>query len=118
MSEFILDDLSNKVFALMPTLPECEYSIARIDYLKINKETLNSMLEKITKEEFLRRFADAEKSIVVLSANADNSNYFEEYKNGLHAIKCGDAYIKDGRERVVVGVDGNYVELNDNASRE
>ena len=75
-------------------------------------------MEKITKEEFLKRFADAEKSIVVLSANADNSNYFEEYKNGLHAIKCGDAYIKDGRERVVVGVDGNYVELNDNAVQE
>ena len=71
-------------------------------------------MKKITKQEFLRRFADAEKSIVVLSANADNSNYFEEYKNGLHAIKCGDAYIKDGRERVVVGVDDNYVELNDN----
>lgn len=75
-------------------------------------------MKKITKQEFLRRFADAERSIVVLSANADNSNYFEEYKNGLHAIKCGDAYIKDGRERVVVGVDGNYVELNDNAVQE
>ena len=76
------------------------------------------MLEKITKEEFLKRFADAEKSIVVLGS-VDNSNYyFEEYKKGLHAIKCGDAYIKDGRERVVVGVDGNYVELNDNAARE
>ena len=75
-------------------------------------------MEKITKEEFLKRFADAERSIVVLSANADNSNYFEEYKDGLHAIKCGDAYIKDGRERVVVGVDGNYVELNDNAVQE
>jgi hypothetical protein len=72
-------------------------------------------MEKITKEEFLKRFVDAEKSIVVLNSNADNSNYFEEYKDGLHAIKCGDAYIKDGRERVVVGVDGNYVELNDNA---
>ena len=75
-------------------------------------------LEKITKEEFLKRFADAEKSIVVLGS-VDNSNYcFEEYKKGLHAIKCGDAYIKDGRERVVVGVDGNYVELNDNALQE
>ena len=91
MSEFILDDLSNKVFALMPTLPDCKYSIARIDYLKEANVVLGSV---------------------------DNSNYFEEYKKGLHAIKCGDAYIKDGRERVVVGVDGNYVELNDNASRE
>ena len=75
-------------------------------------------MEKITKEEFLKRFVDAEKSIVVLSANADNSNYFEEYKNGLHAIKCGDAYIKDGRERVVVSADGDYIELNDNAVQE
>lgn len=58
MSEFILDNLSNKVFALMPTLPDCKYFTARIDYLKSN------------------------------------------------------------RERVVVGVDGNYVELNDNAARE
>ena len=36
MTEFILDDLSNKVFALMPTLPDCKYFTARIDYLKIN----------------------------------------------------------------------------------
>ena len=76
------------------------------------------MLEKITKEEFLKRFVAAEKSIVVLGDNVENLNYFKEYKNGLHAIKCGDAYIKDGRERVVVSVDGDFIELNDNASRE
>jgi len=64
-------------------------------------------MEKITKEEFLKRFKHAEIAGIVLDDRRKSSN-----SRNIEEIKLGDYYIKDGREHVVVSIDDNIVEIN------
>ena len=64
-------------------------------------------MEKITKEEFSKRFKQAEVAGIVLDKNRKSLN-----AKNIEEIKLGDYYIKDGREHVVINVDDNIVEIN------
>ncbi len=62
----------------------------------------------MTKEEFLKRFNEAEESGIVLT---DNRKSLTSRKD-IEDVKLGDYYIKDGRKHVVINVDDNVVEIN------
>ena len=70
-------------------------------------------MEKITKEEFLKRFNEADIAGIVLDDNRKMLN-----SKNIAEIKVGDYYEKNGHQHVVVSVDDDYVELNDNAALE
>jgi hypothetical protein len=70
-------------------------------------------MEKITKEEFLRRLNSAEAAGIVLN----NERKDEKLLQNIKEILIGDFYQKEGFECVVVSIDGNYVEINCNEIR-
>jgi CRISPR/Cas system CMR-associated protein Cmr3 (group 5 of RAMP superfamily) len=64
-------------------------------------------MEKITKEEFLKRFKEAEVAGIALDDNRKSLN-----SRNIEEIRAGDYYRKDEREHVVISVDDNVVEIN------
>jgi hypothetical protein len=70
-------------------------------------------MEKITKEEFLRRLNRAEVAGIVLN----NERKDEKLLQNIKEILIGDYYQKDGFECVVVSIHENHVEINCNEIR-
>jgi hypothetical protein len=70
-------------------------------------------MEKITKEEFLKRFNEADIAGIVLDDNRKMLN-----SKNIVEIKAGDYYQKNGHEFVVISINDDYVELNNNSIRE
>ena len=69
-------------------------------------------MEKITKEQFLKRFNEADIAGIVLDDNRKMLN-----SKNIAEIKAGDYYQKNGYEFVVISINDDYVELNNNSIR-